>query len=321
VSIEFTPTFSGLGIHHLHATWNGTTITAPSTSGELDLQIVKNAVHAVDIGPDLSTFYPVADGYLDNVTVEGLSNESVAVAVTITNETTQDVVWRHSLSTNEIEVYSFVWDGRYDPGPPYAVADHRGSLVVHPVVPAGKYRITQVVTDAFGAQLTFADVVTVSAKRLYWYTKSVTLAGDHVTASGGFHGSVSLHSAYSGGLRISIPGGTGGFWEAVGYQFTLPSATEYSALSFAVKGKGTIGAALGLQNRLLGTWPAGHAWVVDDFDLAALPGRYGWTTFVGDPANDRVGRTVRGTVLLSAEPAESYDIAQVKLTYRYGILK
>jgi Bacterial Ig-like domain (group 3) len=312
--------FPTTGVHLLHATWNGSATATASTSPDDALSVSADVVSATNVGVSSSSLYPVIDGYEDTLSIHGELNEPGSVAITVTNTTTHAVAARFNVPNRGATGWDIVWDGRTVVAPPFVISRHGAPLPSGKIVAAGTYRVTQVITDTLGTKLTVSNDVVLSLKKLDWHTGSTTLAGDHISASGGFNGSVSRSTAYAAGLRLNLSFYTGTPWEAAGYQFTLPSAAVYSAISFAVLGKGTAGAALGLQDRQYGTWAAGHAWIIDDFALASLPSHYAWTTFVGDPANDRIGRTVRGTVVVSGN-GDHYDIAEVRLTYRYGILK
>lgn len=313
--------FATVGTHEIHATWNGITTASPSTSPDVPITVATDVVDATGVGLSASTLYPVVDGYGDTVGIEGQLGEPASLAITITNVATHAVVGTIASPNRGPGGYSIAWDGRTVSSGPFVVAHHGAPLPVGELVPAGTYRVTQVLTDTLGAQLTVSTNVVVSLKKIYWYTGTTTLRGNQYTAKGGVGETFSSSSSYSGGYRINLPGGPPGPWGALGYQFSLPSATEYASISFGVQGKGTSGAFFGLQDRQLGTWPSGKPWVIDDFSLITLPGRYGWTTFAGDPSENRIGRTVRGTVFLANDSVGHYDVAQVRLTYRYGVLR
>jgi hypothetical protein len=320
---KFDAVFSTLGSHLIRATYNGSSRAEPSTSAAASVSVVPNTVHATDLGVSASTFYPVPDGYGDQLVIQGILGETATVRISITNATTGALERSFLLTDRGAGYYNFNWDGRPVISGPIAASGHGSRIQAPADVPAGLYHVTQVLTDELGAQLTVTSNVTVSLKRLVWYTGSTTYAGNHTTARGGNQGSDTSSPIYVGGERITMLQGTPGFYNALGYQFTLPSAVEYSAISFSVLGSGTHQPALGIQNRQLGTWAAGKPWIIDYFSpLSAVSTKYGWTTVSGDPTYSRIGRTVRGIVLaLNWTSGGHYDVSKVKLTYRYALLK
>ncbi|HLY12730.1 MAG TPA: hypothetical protein VKR24_00140, partial [Candidatus Limnocylindrales bacterium] len=160
----------------------------------------------------------------------------------------------------------------------------------------------------------------VSMKKLVWYTGTTVLAGAHITARGGSGGSITTSPVYAGGVRLTLPNLIGGEYNAVGYQFTLPNATRYSGLSFGLLGSGSEAVDMGLQDSQLGNWPSGSTWIVDYFSpIKEVSTSYRWTTLTGNITYNRIGRTVRGLVLMTA--GGHYDVAKVELTYRYALLQ
>jgi hypothetical protein len=299
--------FGSSGTHELLATWGGSTNALPSTSATLALTVSPNVVHAAGLGLGASTFYPVVDGYGDTVAIWGTLGERASVAITIMNPSTRTVVRRLSVARRDAGDYSLTWDGRTAAGA---------------LLPAGSYLVKQVVTDTLGASMSATSDVALSPKKLYWYSGSQTRYANQYSVKGSNGGTIAPTTTFYRGMRITLPLGTPGRWAALGYQFTLPSATTYSSISFWVLGKGTHTATIGLHDRRLGTWASGSAWIIDYFSpLAPVPKAYGWTHVAGDSTYNRINRTVRGIVLADNWSSGRYDIAKVKLSYRYAILK
>ena len=293
-----------VGTHKITAQWSGTSEAAASTSPALDISVVTNLAHAVDLGPSASTVYPVVDGFGDSVSFRGELDEPESVAITIANSK-GTVVRRLAVAMRDVGDYSVAWNGR--------------KASSSTIVPAGAYKVTTVVTDALGAHLTFTDKVTVSPKKLVWHTVTATLAGDRFKARGGSAGKVTASPVYRGGARITLPFIMGEEYYALGYQFTLPTATRYSGLTFSVLGSGSV-VDIGLQDKRLGNWPSGSSWIVDYFaPLKEVPTRYGWTAISGNVAYNMLGHTVRGVVLDTGYG--HYDVADVRLKYRYALLE
>ena len=312
--------FAAVGVHQVTAVWSGSTTTYPSTSSLAAVTVLPNSVDATGLGVSSSTFYPIVDGYGDTVNIVGSLGESASVAISITNSKGEQVRSFKVPALGAASSYSVTWDGHGGgPGTTRAAVWGRPTLAL---VPAGVYHVTQVVTDDLGARFTVTTPVTVSDKTLHWYTSSKTLYGNQFTARGGTTGSITSTSSYYRGERITILGGPPSGFAALGYQFTLPSAVEYSSLSFSVLGSGTHGVYIGMQNHYLGNWPAGSSWVVDYFSpLATVSRSYGWTRLIGDASANRIGHTVRGIVLATGWSGAYYNVAEVKLTYRYALLK
>lgn len=300
--------FPTTGTKALHATWSGFSTADPSTSPTLNLTVGPNLVHATGVGLSATTFYPVVDGYKDTVLVKGVLQETASVAVTITNLSSGSVVRSLSVPEQGAGAYSVAWNGR----------NTGGNLVA-----AGSYRIRQVITDALGAKLTVDKTVTVSRKELVWHSASKTKSGNDPDAKGKTSG-VSFVSSplYAGGIRIQFPLGTPGRFGALGYEFRMASGVVYKAIKFSVQGGGTKSPVMGLHDKTLGTWPSDGAWVIDYFaPFQAVPKAFGWTGLTGDANANRAGRIVRGMILAFDWSSGSYDIAKVKLTYKYATLE
>ena len=318
-SATLPASFSALGVHSLHATWSGTADANPSTSDPVSLNVADVGAPGTGFGLGASTFYPIVDGYRDVLAINGTLNEPATVTILIRQASTNALVGQLYLPRGGAGGYSVSWNGRRSAPP----TGRHGAPTSGAIVPAGTYRITQVVTDGLGVRVSATNTVTVSWQRLYWYTGSKTLYGNQYTVKGNNGGiGITSASSYYRGERLYDPGSTPGYWAALGYQFTLPSATVYSSISFSVLGSGTSSPYIGLQNRQLGTWPAGSPWIINDFSpIVGVTTRYQWSTVVGDPTYNRIGTTVRGMVLAIDWTSGRYDVSQVKLSYRYALLK
>jgi prepilin-type processing-associated H-X9-DG protein len=311
-------TFHTLGVHNVHVTWNGTPQASPSTSPPFALTVVPATVDASGLGLGASTFYPILDGYRDTLSIIGSLNEPASDTILI-RTTAGALIGQMYIPSGPVGPYSISWNGRRSAAPVGRHAPPTSGVIV----PAGTYRITQVLTDNRGIHLSVTSPVTVSWKRLYWYTGSKTLYGNQYTVKGG-NGGIAITSggAYYRGERLYDPGSTPGYYAALGYQFTLPAATSYSSISFAVLGSGTSSPYIGLQDRRLGTWPTGSPWIIDYFSpIVGVTTRYQWSTVAGDATYNRIGTTVRGMVLALDWTSGRYDVSQVRLTYRYALLK
>ena len=298
--------FDTTGTHQLHATWSGTTTAAGSTSPDVALVVSTNVVHAANVTVSATTFYPVVDTFKDTVLITGQPQEQVRVDVAISNGS-GTVVRRLALASAGPGSYVLSWNGRNTAGS---------------IVPAGAYRVRQVLTDLGGAKLTVDRTVTVSLKKLAWTTGSITLYGSQVAARGQTSGtSVVVSPLYAKGARITFPKGVAGRWVGLGYQVTMPSAVAYSSLSFSVLGSGTHTARIGPYDRRIASWTSG-SWVIEAFSpLTSVPTSYRWTKANANATYGREGRLLRGLFLADNWASGRYDIAKVKFSFRYAVLK
>ena len=193
-----------------------------ATAGPADTEVA-----ATGIGINRATFYPVVDGYLDTVTLRGTRNEKASVAVGIYAPTGGKV--RTLTAASALGAYAIAWNGKTASGA---------------VVPAGRYRVVQTVTDLWGNHLAVTSYVNVSRKKLFTYTYVKTLNGAAYSATGDAGtGSISkAKSSYADGVRIATghQGSAG-----VGYAFTVPAATIYKSVKFEMLGRSNLVAGAG----------------------------------------------------------------------------
>jgi hypothetical protein len=292
-------------VQHKYDFGGGTGIVLQARDGAAD-----SLVDVSGVGVSLTTFYPYRDSYKDTVSVKGVRGEKASVAIGIYNSTTKAKVRSLSVASGT-GAWSVAWNGRTSSGS---------------TVPAGKYRVTQTVTDVWGNKLTFTSYTTISWKRLYTYSWSKTLdAASYASYGKARTGSISKSaSSYTGGVRIST--GTDGGTAALGYSFTLPSATVYKTLTFQVLGRGNTMAGgfgeTGIQN-----WTLCTTWSDSCVDTwGVTPTTYAWAG-VKVSGTHRVSgsRIVRGYVEVWTWPggglAKWLDLRDVRLVVSYGVLK
>jgi hypothetical protein len=299
----FTPT--SVGTHHIEVEYSGDTIHLGSTSAVYSLVVVSDAVEASGVGIDVANFYPYKDGYRDVVIAKGNRIEAASVRVSIHNSANRLV---RTLSTGMATgPYALSWNGRSNAGNPQ---------------PAGRYRITQVLTDGAGMKLTVSKFVNLSLKRLVYSTKYFTKRGSSVSARGR-EGTGSLYISTSAGyarLRGDYPNG----WAGVGYQFTLPSATVYRSVAFQAHVKGRLSAPpnlIGMQNfKRCGLTTAWSESCFDHWEAAGVDNiaGVGWVTSSGSVNNNLLGRTVRG--MISGNSGTLY-VYQVRVKVVVGVLR
>jgi hypothetical protein len=105
----------------------------------------------------------------------------------------------------------------------------------------------------------------------------------------------------------------------VGYSFTLRAAKRYDPLRFKVLGRspnGTTGEA-GLWNVTYG--PSND---VGSYDRKTIGPGYRWYTNKQASSTHRSGRTTYGLVHVEyAGGTQKFDVAKVRLVYRYAVLR
>ena len=270
----------------------GTALPAPPPDTDVD---------AVNVGVSTSTFYPPKDGSRDTVSIRGTLNETGTVSIAIYSTKTGHRVLLKSLGT-KIGAYAFAWGGRSTSGT---------------LQPAGKYRVVQTIVDALGHTRSWTSYATISTKRLYLHTATLTRSGSSIVARGTGAGGWCRtgSSVYTRGIKLY----SGSLYAAVGYTFTVPSASVYRSFKLYVTGRsGSRTAEIGLQDFRLGT-----TWVVQNFAplRAAGPG-YGPFGITVNPTGHRSGHTVRAMVAVeNFGGAASFDVRSVKLVVVYGLLR
>jgi len=300
--VEVTRIFA-TGTHHLVAHYSGDGTWAPSQAAMDQVAAKDQAVAASGLGVTPAVFYPVKDGYRDTLTVKGTFKEPGTVAVKVISVATGKTV--RSVSLGSVSgAYSWAWDGRRSTGT---------------MVPAGKYKVVQTLRDTAPNTLVATSYATVSLKRLYWSSATVTLTGRQYIVSGKASGGTVSRSGsiYASGVRLSS--GSGG-WAGVSYRFPHKSATVYGNVTFKVQGR-----SAGSGKALIGIWNPGRGSYVytSAYDAWKPAGTaYGWYTTTAPLRDHHAGGYIRTTVLVDASfMRATFDVAKVVVTYRYAVLK
>jgi hypothetical protein len=153
--------------------------------------------------------------------------------------------------------------------------------------PAGKYKITQTLNDGYMTR-TFTSFVNLSAKRLYTYTKTLT-------------------KTYPQRTREAA--------NSVAWQFTLPSATVYKKLVFAVYAKSAPGGGFGAHDFTAcskSTWNTACA-----APAASIGTSFAWRKVTGSVARNRSGTYVR----LYAAASTRSNLKYGRVIVTYAVLK
>ena len=290
------------GSHNLTASYSGHGLygTAAAPLAQTVAKDVAVNVSGLSVAP--TTFYPIVDGYRDTTVARGTLHEPGSVVIRVYSVATGKVVRSVALPSLN-GAWAWSWNGKTSSGV---------------LQPAGTYRIQQTVADTGGNHVTSTVLVTLSLKRLYWYTASKTLLGGSYAAylDPGDGWVSKARSSYSGGVRIASGHSVAG----VAYSWTIVSATTYGTITFKVLGRTVTGprAAIGMWNPSLGGWLNSSS-----YDAARLAGTaYGWYSTSASLNTHRSGRAVHALIIVADTTAPStFDVAKVLITYRYAILR
>lgn len=227
------------GPHTVTVTYGGDATFLPGATSSITQVVAANVVNASGVGVSDTAIYPVRDSWRDTITVRGTREEPLAVSIRIYRPDGRLLLAR-SLPV-AAGSYAFTWDGR------------SGGVIL----PAGKYRIVQALTDVStrpALTRTWTSVVGLSRKRMTWRIAILEVAPgarNYRFSSGQGVGAASASSKEP----LLLAGDVGG-WPAVGYELTLPKASAYREVRFQVRGSAS-GATptLGLQ-----LWSGGADW-------------------------------------------------------------
>ena len=210
-----------VGAYDIYAAYGGDSTYLPSNeSNTVAITITGDtSVKTSNLAVQYSRFYPKNDGYRDTDKISGKTLEPATVTIRIyTSGGTR--IKTFSLGTKN-GTYSATWTGRRSDGS---------------LFPQGTYTVKQIFKDARGNTKTVNQSITLSSKKLYWYTRSQTRYAD----SGGFgaagDGGPFHSNTWSHGV-VLFGGGSDGSYAFARYTFTLPSATIYSSLRGSVYGQ------------------------------------------------------------------------------------
>ena len=174
--------------------------------------------------------------------------------------------------------------------------------------------------------------MTLSAKRMYWRTATITVSRGPRNYQFGSSRATSEISAWSYSdphSLVMVNAFPASAWRAVGYQFSLPSASTYRSLSFQVRGSrsGATTPKIGLLPWSGGNWST----AVYHFTRPRVAMGTSTTSYYSQTITKLTGivsgRSVRAAINSFAAPGGygpgpfRYTIASVRLVVSYGILK
>jgi hypothetical protein len=291
----------GVGDHQLMGMAFGDSVNAGSLSAPVTVTVTPDVqVLAFGIGLSAATFYPYKDGYRDTVEARGARAEPATVAISVYAPTGKRV--RTAKVTLGSGPYSWAWNGR----------NASGTLL-----PAGRYRVVQVLTDTRRHTLSSTKYVALSSKRLVWKTASITRNGDtfNYWNASSFANVSLVYSKYTHGVYLY-----GNIYDElawVEYDFKLPSAVKYGKLTWAVLGAHPYW-SVNNGPAVISMWN----FAADEEDAGAYTGlRYAWySTRASGPDFVKNGR-VRAFVSVYGYDEGSWDVEKVKLTYSFAVLQ
>src|SRR4029079_7055902 len=158
-----------LGTHDLRAELTGDATFVPATL-EATLEVVPDTeVNANPFPLNLTTFYPLADGYKNRLKISGQCIEYVSCLPTIEAYTKDGrMVRRWTLRARTVNPYAVIWDGRTATGT---------------LLQAGTYRIRHVIRDWKNNLVTYDQWVVLSHREVRRVIVSVSRPGDAYTSS------------------------------------------------------------------------------------------------------------------------------------------
>jgi FlgD Ig-like domain len=265
-----------LGLHVFTAAYEGDASFSAANSDPFTVQVVSDVVEATARALAPTTFYPYRDGYRDTVKASGTRAEPASVAFVVKNGSGRTV--RTASVALGSGAYAWAWNGRTASGTR---------------VPAGRYTIRTTYHDAAGTAKTVSQTVTVSSKRLYWSSTTLTRTGSQTLK------------------RTSS-------WGA--WQFTMPTATVYRNLRLTIWGYADIAfyrAGFGAQDTRSCAWSTiSPDCTSGDKDLPTMSLS---SASVALNAYRHKGRSVRAYAWLAG--ARWMRIAKLRLRVEYGILR
>lgn len=298
-----------VGTYSFYAAWtpdDDTNVTG-STSDNLVVQVVADVAHAHDVGLDLATFYPVTDGYRDKVKISGFRDEPLSVVAKVYSP--GGSLLKTLSATSNVNTYALYWDGRNSAGS---------------VLPEGKYKVVQTLTDAHSNKKVVTSFVTLSKKRLIWHSSSITKKGSAISSYGTAGGGSVAVNTTAGSIRLRAPHI---YYDAAGagWQFALPTAVSYRSIAVQVYASHvlTVGGEvhLGAQNFADCAYSSSGTWYESCFDQWKLVGNsFGakaWYSTKVLTSTHRFGRTVRSLVVAYAGTTYIY---KARVTFQYATL-
>lgn len=261
------------GSHTLTVSYAGDAKLAAATH-DVTWNVPVRPIGATGVGLNYKTFYPVKDGYRDSVKARGTRSEPLSVTIKVYSPSGSKL--KTVRLPSGTGAYAWSWNGRNASGTIY---------------PAGKYRITQKLARPDKTSRTWTTYVTLSRKRLYTYTKTLT-------------------QSYPDQVDYSDTG-----W--AGWKFTLPSATVYKKIVFGADARSNLPAGrFGPQDYTVCT--SAYVGPACTSLSKALPRTRAWTNLTGSVSKNI--KSGRARIFMWSNGARVYPY-RVHVVVTYGVLK
>lgn len=298
-----------VGTWQFVASYSGNANTNAKLSDTLTVNVVANTVHASGVGTAYTTFYPYKDSYKDSVAIRGTRNEPIGVTIKIYNP--GGTLIKTATVAQGSGAYSYAWTGRKSDGTMYA---------------EGKYKVVQTLKDAGGLSKAYTSYVTLSKKKLFRYTKTVTKLGSSVTAKGTLGtGTVTINTSSDFTKVYAAPDTFS--WAGAGWELTLPEASVYESFYVRIYGRRTGSPGLnriGAQRFSTCAYSTTAAWKEECFSAwVTIPVTSGTTLYYYKTANlasdyRTSGRKVRLMVMTTGG---SIWVYKAQVVVHYGLLR
>lgn len=259
---------------------------------------VQVSVDALKVTP--TTFYPVGDGYLDTTSIRGTLREKASVTARIYSKATGKLV--RTLSAGSVSsAYSLTWNGKSASGL---------------MQPAGVYKVVQTISDVTGNTVVREFPVTLSLKRMYYRSVTVTKTGAAALVE--FDGPD--YTVYRYGTEITainnrLSTRASGYLLRLGWTFSLPKVVV-GKMSFEVLSScppGTSGAVYSLIGES-----------ANDDPMKGTGCTYGWHKLTVPVSSLALsGTSVTGAVYVwpGWMNWQGIRVSKVRLTYSAGTLR
>ena len=250
-------------------------------------------------------YYPVQDGYEDQLTVEGTRNGEQTLNVKVRAAEDGSLVYEDALPPGSGD-YRWTWNGHID----------------GQVIPAGNYDVTATLGDSGPNKKVVTERIYVRHDYVTWVKKTAVRQGREIWAWGrSKNASLSTGgSAWSTGLRLNSGKGFG----AIVYSFPVARSASniYGWMSFEVSGK-----SRNKHKALLAIWnpKLGAATNLSNYDVAKKVGpRFRWwKTGVNGQKHKKNGKARAAVMVwkgLGGWGKSIFDVRRVRLVYKVGTL-
>jgi hypothetical protein len=298
----------GVGDHLIRATYTGHEMWQPS-SREMTQRVEMDAT--ASIGP--TTFFPVVDDYRDELIIEGERNVAASVDIAI-RATSDGSLVREDSTALATGAYRWTWDGH----------GTNGATAPAALLPAGKYDVIVILTDAASDTKTVEKRVTLSLDFVEWEKRQVVKRKGRDYSRFGLDKNARISPAasqYRGGVRLLSRRGF------AGVVYTFPVRKQPGKVLDVIEFK-VVGRSTNRHKAVIAVWnkKLGHFRFFSNYDAAKLIGpRFKtWKTFASPGGDHEKNGKARTTVMtwkgLGRSGKSVFDIKKVILTYRVGTI-